>query len=417
MNGAARRISAGWVVPVGAPPIERGAVLIGPDGRLAAIGPDAQVPRPPGVPAEAFADGVVLPGLVNVHTHLELTGLDERVAEQDFPAWIRHVIALKAQRTPADYLAAARQGLRDCWAAGVTTVADTGDSGAVLEALAEAGASGVAYHEVFGPHPAQAEAAEVAAAARLDELRRFESPRVRLGLSPHAPYSVSGELYRRVARLAAERQLPLAVHLAESEAESALLGRGSGGFADAWRARQIPLPSPLGSSPVAWLERHGVLSPRTLCIHVVRVDRGDVARLAGAGAAVAHCPRSNARHGHGEAPLAALLSAGLRVGVGTDSVASVAPLDLMAEARAARALAGLSAEAALSLVTDAAARALGLGHEIGALRPGLWGDVVVIRAAGANDATRLFEAVLSLGADEVMLTCLAGRDRYREQGL
>lgn len=417
MTGVARRFTAGWVVPMDAPPIAGGAVLVGPDGRIAAVGPAATVPLPPGVPEEACPGMVLLPGFINVHTHLELTGLDGQVPEADFPAWIRHIIALKAGRTPADFLAAARRGLQDCWAAGVTTVADTGDSGAVIQALAEAGGSGIAYHEVFGPHPAQADEAIADAARRLDELAPFTSERVRLGLSPHAPYSVSGALYAHAARLATARDLPLAVHLAESADEALLLAEATGGFARAWEGRGIPLPPLPGRTPVAWLDQHGVLGSRTLCIHLVRVSAEDVTRLARAGVAAAHCPRSNARHGHGAAPLQALLEAGIRLGVGTDSVASVAPLDLLAEARAARALAGLGAEAAFRLITTGAACALGLEGEVGSLTPGLWGDVVAARLPPGTDASRIPDAVLSLGRDAIFLTCLAGRPRFRGQRL
>lgn len=417
MTGAPRRLAAPWVLPIEGPPIRDGAVLLDAGGRIAAVGAAAALPTPPGVPAESLPDAVLLPGLINVHTHLELTGLEHQVPEADFPSWIRHLIALKAARTPAEFLAAARQGLRDCWAAGVTTIADTGDSGAVIEALAEAGGSGIAYHEVFGPHPDQADEAMAGAVRRLAELSRFTSARVRLGVSPHAPYSVSGPLYTRVADHARKAGLPLAVHLAESEEESLLLERGSGGFARAWEGRGIPLPPPPGRTPVAWLDEHGVLSARTLCIHLVRVGAADIEILRRGGVAVAHCPRSNLRHAHGSAPLAALLTAGLRVGVGTDSVASVAPLDLLAEARAARALGALGAEQALRLVTWDAARALGLEQEIGSLQPGNWGDLTAFRLPVSSDAEHLPEAVLSLGPDAVLLTCLAGREMYRRKRL
>ncbi|HXI19958.1 MAG TPA: amidohydrolase family protein, partial [Gemmatimonadales bacterium] len=146
-----RRFRASWVLPIEGPPLRNGAVLLAPDGRLAAVGADAAVPEPPGTNTLDLAETALLPGLVNSHTHLELTGLDGAAPESDFPAWIRRIIELKAARSPAQFLAAARVGLRECWAAGVTTVADTGDSGAVLQALAEAGASGIAYHEAFGP--------------------------------------------------------------------------------------------------------------------------------------------------------------------------------------------------------------------------------------------------------------------------
>ena len=413
MSGSPRRIAAPWVLPVEGPPLAEAAILIGPDGRLQMIGPDAAVPAPPGCRSERLGGAVLFPGLVNTHTHLELTGFDGQVPEQDFPAWIRHVIALKAGRTREEFLRAARQGLRDCWAAGVTTVADTGDSGVVIEVLAELGGSGIAYQEVFGPDPEQADSALEGVTRRLGELARFTGPRLRLGLSPHAPYSVSGLLYGLVSAYAAEHALPVAVHIAESEDESLLLARGSGGFARSWESRAIPLPPPPGRSPVAWLDQHGVLSPRTLCIHVVRASDADLEILSRRGAAMAHCPRSNRRHGHGAAPLAHALRCGIRVGVGTDSVASVTPLDLLAEARAAREIAGLDPEAALRLATLDAARALGLEREVGSLIPGKWGDVVALDLPGAVDASRLAGSVLARANSDVRLTLVAGRDVYR----
>jgi cytosine/adenosine deaminase-related metal-dependent hydrolase len=411
----ARRLSARWVLPVEGPAIERGALLIGEDGRIAAVGPDHLVPAPGHTPAEDFGDALLLPGLINTHTHLELTGLAGRPPGPDFAAWIRRLREAKAARPPEAFLAAARRGLADCWAAGVTTVADTGDSGAVVEALADAGASGIAYHEVFGPHPSQRDESLRGLGEQVERLGRFAGGRVRLGVSPHAPYTVSGPLYAAAAAWAREAALPVAVHLAESPAESALLAGGAGAFADAWRARGIPMPSPLGRTPVEWLDDHGVLSDRTLCIHVVQATAADVERLARAGAAVAHCPLSNRAHGHGAAPLRAFLSARLRVGLGTDSVVSVGALDLLAEAREARALGGLDAGRALALCTLDGARALGLDGETGSLTPGKWGDAVVIRPAlaGASGPAASEEQVLASGPADVLATFVGGRDVYR----
>jgi len=408
----ARRLSARWVLPMDGPAIEGGAALIDAGGRLAAVGPEAAVPRPEWAEAEDFPDALLLPGLVNTHTHLELSGFAAAAPEPDFAAWIRGVRARKAERGPEEYLAAARAGLAACHTAGVTTIADTGDSGAVVRALAEAGGSGVVYHEVFGPAPAQAGASMADLRRRMAELCRFAGGRVRLGVSPHAPYTVSGRLYSAVGQWARAEGLPLAVHLAESVAESALLADGTGEFAAAWGRRAIPLPDPLGHTPVQWLERHGVLGPDTLCIHVVRAGPSDIAQLAERGCAVAHCPRSNAAHGHGDAPLAALLEAGLRVGAGTDSVLSAGSLDLLAEARVARRLAGLDAPAALHLCTLAAAGALGLEREVGSLTPGKWADCVVVRpdpSRGADPA----EQALASGPGDVVLTILGGRVVYR----
>ena len=407
----ARRLAARWVLPIAGPPIERGAVLLGPDGRVRAVGPDAAVPRPPDVPGEDFADGILLPGLINTHTHLELTGLELGPPDSDFGAWIARVRAVKETRSAEEFLAAARLGLADCYAAGVTTVADTGDSGSVIRAMAETGASGIAYQEVFGPHPAQMEESLAGLRARAEALGRYAGGRVRLGLSPHAPYTVSGPLYAAVADWAAKDRLPLAVHLAESRAESELLEHGSGRFAEAWRRREIPIPGGPGRSPVEWLDQHGVLAERTLCIHVVQAGEADLGRLANRGCAVAHCPLSNAAHGHGAAPLAGFLRYGLRVGVGTDSVLSVSRLDLLAEARAARTLAGLDAESALALCTLGGAMALGLDGETGSLQAGKWGDCVVLRlsSAGGSPAERALES----GPEDVIATFVGGRDVYR----
>jgi cytosine/adenosine deaminase-related metal-dependent hydrolase len=406
------RLSASWVVPVAGPPVADGAVLVGSDGRIARVGPEAEVPRPDGVLERRYGGATILPGLVNAHTHLELTGLEGQVEEADFSRWIQRLRGLKQRRPPEEFLAATRAGLADCWAAGVTTVADTGDSGSVVQALAQAGGSGIAYVEVFGPHPDQLAASLGDLRARVSVLRRFVSPRVRLGVSPHAPYTVSGPLYRAVAEWARAEGMPLAVHLAESPAETALLAQAAGPFAEAWRRRGIPLPEVPGRSPVAWLAEHGVLGSETLCIHVVQVDEEDLGRLARSGSAVAHCPCSNRRHGHGDAPLAGMLRAGLRVGVGTDSVASVGCLDLLAEARLARRLGALSAEATLELVTLAGARALGLDHELGSLEPGKWGDLAVIRLAPGVAADGVVERVLEARRDDVVATFIGGREVF-----
>src|SRR3989454_11347809 len=193
------RIRARSVHPVTAPPIHDGAVLVDGGGRTAAIGPNSQVPTPPEVEALEFPAAVLVPGLVNCHTHLELTHLAGRNAERDFVQWIRAIRTLKDATPPAEFSRAAEQGVRDCWAAGVTCVADTGSSGSPLEALARLGARGIYYQEVFGPDPGQAQASLVELERALDRLGALTSTRLRLRGSPHAPYTVSEPLYRAVA--------------------------------------------------------------------------------------------------------------------------------------------------------------------------------------------------------------------------
>lgn len=402
-------------------PLRGGAVVVDGTGRIGAVEEEGEETLQKAAPSvsETPEGGllsrrqtVLVPGLVNAHSHLELTGLGGKITEDDFPAWIAHLTRLWRERKPSDYLDAARQGVRDSWAMGVTTVADCGATGSVLQALHELGGSGVAYHEVFGPDPEQAEVALEGWARRLAELRRFETPRVRLGASPHAPYTVSGPLYRLAVAHARKEKLPIAVHVAESPLEDAFVRRAEGGFAENQRTRGLR-PEARRLSPVGWLDQHGVFGPDSLAVHCCTVDADDIETLARRGAGVAHCPRSNRRHHRLDAPLAHLLGAGLRVGVGTDSVASVSPLDLLAEARGARALASLDAQEALALVTLGAARAIGLSNEVGSLAVGKWGDVTRIEIPAVERVEQLFEGVLASGPADVVETWVGAREVYR----
>jgi cytosine/adenosine deaminase-related metal-dependent hydrolase len=416
------RLSADWVVTMDGAPIRGGAVVIGGDGKILSIDDPAggEAPRagtesvsPAAIGAPIRRQTVLLPGFVNAHSHLELTGLGGQIMEEEFPAWIAHLTRLWRERKPAEYLEAARQGVRDCWAIGITTVADCGATGSVLQALNELGGSGIAYHEIFGPAPEQADAALEAWALRLSELRRFETPRVRLGASPHAPYTVSGPLYRLAAAHARKEKLPIAVHVAESPLEDDFVRNAGGGFAESQRTRGLR-PEARGLSPVAWLDQQGVFGADCLAVHCCTVDGDDIETLARRGAAVAHCPRSNRRHHRIDAPLLQFIGAGLRVGVGTDSVASVHPLDLLAEARRARELGTLDAQEALALVTLGAARTIGLGAEVGSLSEGKWGDLVALQLPPCDTAEQLFESVLMSTAADVAVTWIGGREVYRK---
>src|SRR5947208_13534216 len=351
------RIRARSVHPVTAPPIEDGAVLVDEAGRIAALGPDGAVAAPADARRLAFPEGALVPGLVNCHTHLELTHLAGKNPAREFPGWIRTIRALKDATTPEEVSRSAEQGVRDCWAAGVTCVADTGSTGAPLQALARLGARGIYYQEVFGPDPAKCAASLAELTASVERLRPLASDHVRLGISPHAPYTVSEPLYRATAELARRQRLPVAVHLAESREETALVRDGAGPFADALRARGISIAAH-GCSPVQYLLRLGVLQRATgwLCIHCVQVDETDIRTLKESGAGLAACPRSNRAHGHGTAPLAGFRAAGIPLGLGTDSVVSAGDVNLWAEAAAA----GLDGEDALRMLTIEGARALGL---------------------------------------------------------
>lgn len=405
-----QRFTARWLLPIDAPAVEHGALLVDDSGKIAAMGADSTVPDPPTAAPVKLGEVVLLPGLVNTHSHLELTGFAGQVDEPDFLRWIAAVIKVKSERSDQLFFDEACRGVEAMWRAGVTTVCDTGSTGAVIAALDHLGASGISHHEVFGAHPEQCQPAMRQFSADLERLALHATGRVGLGVSPHAPYTVSGPLYAASADLARAHGVPMAVHVAEPAGEGQLLRKFEGIFAEDFRRRGIPRPSQGGESPIGFLQRHGVLSERTLCIHAIDVDQHDADLMKQHQVAVAHCPRSNRFHHRADAPVRLYLERGLRLGLGTDSEISVDPPDLRAEARAARLLTGWSAIEAVRALTLGGAEAIGRADQCGSLTAGKWADLVAIscRAEGSPE-----EQVLAGGSEGVLGTWLAGREVHR----
>ncbi len=382
------RYHARWVLPISRPPISDGTV-VEHRGRIAYVGKRSGAPDGTDVD---LGDAALMPGLVNAHTHLELTVMRGFLEDLDFRSWLfRLTRARREALAPEALLDSARFGIAEGLLAGITTYADTNDSGAPFHAMLDMGVRGISYQEVFGPDPAQCAESLAGLRAKVDALRREATPLVRAGVSPHAPYSVCDALFEGTAAFAIKDGLPVAVHIAESADESSLVQHALGGWADSHRSRGMEVV-PRADSPIRLLERVGVLDARPLLIHCVRVDGGDVGAIAQHDCAIAHCPASNAKLGHGIAPLTEFLRAGIRVGIGSDSVASNNRMDLLDEARLGvlmqRARTAqfnvITASEALELATLGGARALGLESEIGSLDVGKAADL----AAFPLDAPR-----------------------------
>ncbi|MFN2466574.1 MAG: amidohydrolase family protein [Gaiellaceae bacterium] len=404
-------LSADWVLPIDGPPIRDGAVAF-EEGRIVAIGPADEIGA--GTRREGAA---ILPGFVNAHTHLEYAvygGFGDGLA--DFSAWISLHVERKARAGWDEFVAIARLGAAQCLASGVTTVADCSYSGAAAPACAELGLRAVVHLEVFGADP------DDVLARFADKYGRVEesfSDRVRPGVSPHAPYTVSGAAYTACAGL----PYPLATHVSESRSELAYLTEGSG----AWAGYSELLVPPPGTTGTRLLADLGALGPQTLAVHCVHVEADEIALLAAAGAGVAHCPRSNASLGCGVAPLRALLDAGVHVGLGTDSPASAPSFDMFDELRAAVLLAraregrpdALSAAEALELATLGSARALGLDDRIGSLVPGKHADLAVVSLEGSPHLPwedPAYAVVFGGAPERVLATLVGGEVRYEKGG-
>ncbi|MEP7211535.1 MAG: amidohydrolase family protein [Acidobacteriota bacterium] len=424
-----RIISADYVLPITSGPIYRGAVAIDHDKLIAVGFRDEIVARFPAADEENFGQAAILPGFVNCHSHLEITamrGLLDHV-EHDFASWLLLLNDTRANRlTDSDIELAAIAGAAEGAAGGVTFFGDVGRYGkAGFEALKAVGLRGVLYQETnFSPDDRTAGNDVRELAEKIRVLRNDESSLVKVGVSPHSPYTVSPKLFSMIADLAAAEWLNVSTHASESADEARLMRTGSGFFTGIYEKFGVSWASPRCSS-IEFLERTGILKSKPLLAHCVNVSADDIERINDNGATVAHCPKSNAKFGHGWAPLEAMLDAGIAVGLGSDSVASNNMCDMLDEARfaalGARNRPGserfIAAAEALETATLGGAKAMGLDAEIGSLEAGKQADIAVVSLGSVsqgpvNDVNAAL--VYSSSAGDVVVTIVAGREIYRK---
>jgi cytosine/adenosine deaminase-related metal-dependent hydrolase len=359
-----RALAATWILPVEGLPVRDGAVVVA-DGRIEWVGPRAEAPP---APLEDLGAGVLMPGLVNAHCHLELSHLQGLRADRPgFVPWVDAVVRARLSGPPERARECAAAAVR--WLETETATVAVGDVSNTLDAVSALEAStlhAVVFHELLAWDPARAD--EVLSAAEARRAAVADTDRVRVRLAAHAPHSVSPVLFARLA----ERGGPAAVHLAESPAEHAFFRDGSGdwpAFLEERGLAGVAWAAP-GISPVQYLDRLGVLHPGLLAAHAVQTDDADAATLARRGVAVVVCPSSNRNLDVGTAPVERLLAAGVRVCVGTDSAASGDDLDVAREMRELRREhPTVPAHAIVRMATAAGAEALGFS-ELGAIVPG-----------------------------------------------
>ncbi len=422
---------ARWVLPISSERIEDGAVAVEGTRIMGVGGRSALRSRFPEAHVREFGTAAILPGLVNAHSHLELTAmrgyLDD--VESDFSGWLRKLTTARMQRmSPDDLYISATWGAVEAARAGVTCLGDASDgASAALRALSDVGLRGTVYQEGFGPDPLLAREHFEKLREKIFKLREYESPIVRLGVSPHSPYTVSAPQLELIGDFALAERLPLMMHAAESLAEDQLVREGRGPFAVGLARRGIEWRAP-GVSTIQYLKALGVLRTRPLLAHCIRVDEADIETIKEAEASVAHCPKSNAKFGHGHAPFASFVERGLNVGLGSDSVASNNNCDLLEEARFAALMSRASdsqsgskrmmgAGDVLFAATLGGARALGLDDQTGAIVEGLQADLVVIGLDGAHQLPIYDPAhalVFASSGRDVRLTVAAGREVFTE---
>jgi len=422
-----RIIAADHVLPISSAPIRDAAVAID-GGKIAAVGSRQQIQEKySNAEIQDLGPAAILPGFVNCHSHLELTALRGSLdaVEHDFRSWLLKLNSLRAEMTNDDIVAAAVAGAREGAAAGVTCFGDIGRFGhAGVSALKEVGLRGVVFQETeFSPDNRTADDDFRNLGEKFERLKSEETELVSVGLSPHSPYTVGSRLFELIAQYAIINRVPLTIHAAESIEEFDLLTKGDGFFSDIYDKFEVEWQSP-HCTPIEYLERLGVLSTKPLLAHCVVVSETDIERIASNGAKIAHCPKSNAKFGHGWAPFEKFLDAGITVGLGSDSVASNNVCDLLEESRFASLAARnrpdrkrfITAKEALKAATLGGAQALGLDHLIGTLEPGKQADIAVVSLdhqaqLPINDVEAAI--VFSSNARDVDLSLVGGREIYR----
>jgi aminodeoxyfutalosine deaminase len=361
-------LTARWIFPVSGLPLEHGTVTIAGD-RITAVNARGECP------ADVDLGNVaVLPGLVNAHTHLDLTGLrGQAPPSPDFTAWLRQVIAHRRSRTSERVNDDIRAGLAECLRYGTTLLGDISGDGGSWDVLAEAPLRAVVFRELLGLPPNRTTQA-------ITNIREWlatsqANATCRPALSPHAPYSASERLFMVAGRFARFERIPIAVHLAETAAELELLQYRSGPFVAFLEGLGVWAPEELIESTQRVMDLCDQKIPQ-LYIHGNYLDpSGRIPRRS----TIVYCPRTHAAFGHPPHPFREFLKRGVRVALGTDSLASNPDLDVLAEMRFLHARhPDVPGDVILRMGTLSGAEALGWCDDTGSLTPGKSADLVVL---------------------------------------
>ncbi len=360
----------------GEPLINNGAVVCRL-GTILDIGPvDIIIRKYPRYRVVRLRNTVLLPGLVNLHTHLELPPLLDAVRARAFPDWVLNLIQAKKELDTTGYAIAAKQNVRSLIRSGTTTVGEICTHGVSPGVLKRSGLRATVYQEIISMGPSSP-------ISRLQSLvPRPSTNLVRTGLSPHAPYTVSATALLQIKKLALRNHLHLCMHVAESKDEIRLLQRKKSRFEKLYRAVGWDTDwSPSADSPFAYLHTLGLLNENFLAVHAVQATDKDIMLIKRSRVSIAHCPRSNRETGVGKMPLRKLLDAGVVVGLGTDSLASSPSLNLWDEMRSAYRMHrsdGVTVKDIFALATSGGAKALGMFNTIGSIAPGKRADIIAV---------------------------------------
>ena len=420
-------LTARYVLPVAAPHIEYGAVLVRGD-QIVEIG-DFEHLRAlhPEEPVRDFGLAAIMPGFIDLHTHLEYTAMRGLVDDLPYSQWKLQLMQKERLFSGQDWDDSALLGALEALQSGITTVADITETGASGHAAQAVGLRAHVYREVSTMDKHQVGPVMDRATADIDAWRATsDSSRITVGIAPHAPYSCHPELFRRVAEYAADGT-PVTIHLAGSVEEYQFVKYGSSMLATDVRDSydsEAPAWLPTGVSPVRYVLQYGLYAvPNVMAVHCTQVDNSDIEILAAHDVAIAHCPRCEAKLGMGTAPVEKFLRAGIRVGLGTDSPAASNSMDVFEEMRVGllvrRAALGeqqfMNARQFVKMATLDAARALGVADRLGSLEPGKQADLIAVDLSKSHQIPTHYPystLVHTANQENILATMVAGEIVY-----
>ncbi|MCL6472355.1 MAG: amidohydrolase family protein [Firmicutes bacterium] len=419
--------TANTVLPISSLPIKRGAILVR-NGFITAVGDiDSLLDDNQEEEVIDFGSAIIMPGLVNLHGHLECSSFDFLARPTPFSEWLGGIIEAGRSMTRDGWLTAARKGVQKYLESGITCTADITRTGLGLQAVAEVGLPSVIYIEAVGIDERNLKDAVVDLFEKIKSSESIiEADNFQLGLSPHSPYTLSRSALQVCAGIARDYDLPITVHLAETQPEVELIRDGTGSLASAISKRlelEIIRDGGSGVTPAQFLADSGLVNESLIAAHGVWLSDDDIELLGSSGVAVAVCPTSNELLGSGEAPIHKFVEHGLRFGIGTDSLASNPDLDLFAEARKVFAIyekqtgggagqPGLCAEQLVKMITLEAAAILGLDDRLGSIEPGKRADFIAIEHI-AESTTDLYTYIIEEASKySISHTILGGKIVY-----
>ena len=359
----------------GAQPINNGAVAIKAGAVLSIGTAKSIINKYPRHKIVHFNKSVLLPGLVNLHTHLELPPLLDLIRARTYPDWVLNLIKAKRELIASDYTLATNQNIRSLIRTGATTVAEICTHNISPMLLKQSGLRAIIFHEIISMDPDLP-------FPRLSSTISRSSSLIQHGISPHAPHTVSEHVLQRIKKIASRKKIRLCMHVAESKEEIRLLQGKKSGLDRLYQAVHWDKDwAPSADSPFEYLHRLGLLNPRLLAVHAVQATDKDISLIRKSRVPIAHCPRSNKETGVGRMDLKKFIDAGITVGLGTDSLASSPSLSMWDEMRYAYQIHrrdGITPKDLLVLATIGGAKALGLDKDIGTLERGKRADIIAV---------------------------------------